>query len=364
MATVSPDMGAGEARADPTAPVSGGAAKAQVDREAQRPSVDDTLAQPDLLLSAPVAERMSADPQTAAAQGGAAPDGRGGGPATADEDLLLSHTTQEAIANQVASTYLAVSGRLRCRGRGAWWARGDRASTLLLLVLDAWLISRRIRILQVLAFVSACRSAAVRASVKKAAKPILIAAAAQYAILMALLLPVNALLRAVAFLTASKSLAFSAHQVVASSLAIYPLVCILLTKYGEAVAAAGAPGWLLPPLTTNHLHTPWSPASSLQKVVVRLFLCVTRGGGPAAGSPDGQEQANTEARPQAEVHCERLGLRSGGLPVSRPLMLLYACTCPVQQLTVFVCMSCVAAGAPPLLHILIFAPFRTPSRAW
>lgn len=52
-------------------------------------------------------------------------------------------------------------------------------------------------LMQVMAFLSAVRSPAVLRSVRAAAKPMLIAAACQYAALMALLLPIKIILRLV-----------------------------------------------------------------------------------------------------------------------------------------------------------------------
>ncbi|KAI8476208.1 MAG: hypothetical protein J3K34DRAFT_401559 [Monoraphidium minutum] len=141
------------------------------------------------LSSVPVRD----SPAPGAPSTAAAPNAAAGGECDAvlsREDLLLSHSAQEAVANQLASFYLAA-----------------------------------------LAFVAACRSPAVLRSLKRAAKPLLISALAQYAALMALLAPVHLTLRLVAWATSTQRVAFSSHRVVAGSLAVYPLITILLAKF-------------------------------------------------------------------------------------------------------------------------------------
>lgn len=129
----------------------------------------------------------------------------------AERELLLSHSTQEAIANQIASCMLAVRARVRtpARARDACTRalrlpRRAGVHTLARACGSAHARARppHARALpplprQGVAWVAACRSAAVHACVKKAVRPIVIAAVCQYAALRALLAPINLMLRVV-----------------------------------------------------------------------------------------------------------------------------------------------------------------------
>lgn len=82
---------------------------------------------------------------------------------------------------------------------------------------------------QVRALVDACRSPAVRAAVRKAVKPVLVAAAAQWVALFVLLLPLNVALRVLSVFLPFGPI--SSRRVASASLAVYPLVCALLAKF-------------------------------------------------------------------------------------------------------------------------------------
>ncbi|GBF98083.1 hypothetical protein Rsub_10312 [Raphidocelis subcapitata] len=134
-------------------------------------------------------ERSRPAPAGGGGSGGAGERGSGAAAEPLQEPQLLSQRAQQALSDHLASVYLAV-----------------------------------------LAFVRALRSPAVWAGVKRAAKPIVIAAVAQYLVLRALLLPVSLVLRLVGLLK-QPTPTFSSHDFVAKSLSIYPLVCIVLTNY-------------------------------------------------------------------------------------------------------------------------------------